>query len=234
VEHVSCRNQYVARIDGQLDQHLVDVAYYQQRPTPRVWLGFSSELAVIDRWFFGAGTGLWVSGLGGAGKSSLVSVWIAALRMIGYERPLNVSIRQWDFYETPDPTAAFSRIHPWVNSSGLGIQLLFLDGLDELTDPPVREICELVTRYPGLKVLVTSRQSMPEEYSTAFYGLSLGSLDREQSELLASHLGFDQHVTEKLFNLLHGHPLSISLAASLVENGYDVQDIVRTIERSPN
>ena len=116
VEYLSAADPPRADARTGSDLHRVDVTHYQSRPDPRVWLGFSAELAAIDRWFFQAKRGLWVSGLGGGGKSSLASVWISALRMIGYSDPLSVSIRQWDFYEAPDGVAALERIESWVDA----------------------------------------------------------------------------------------------------------------------
>ncbi len=226
VEYLSAASQPGGEARTGCDLHRVDATYYQSRPDPRVWLGFSVELAAIDRWFFQAGRGLWVSGLGGSGKSSLASVWISALRMIGYANPLSVSIRQWDFYEAPDGAAALERIQPWVNPAGRVKQLLVLDGLDEFQHAPVRE---LGRRVPELKILVTSRQSVPGEYSAAFDTLALQSLDRAQSDLLAARLGVDDAVFERLFNLLRGHPLSVSLAVGMVERGDDVDGILRTL-----
>jgi TIR domain len=65
VDHLISASQGAGREEERLDPHLVDISYYHQRPAPRVWLGFSAELAALDGWFLGAGTGLWVSGLGG-------------------------------------------------------------------------------------------------------------------------------------------------------------------------
>jgi hypothetical protein len=230
VGYLSSESQPGAQARSGLDLHRVDVEYYQPRPAPRVWLGFSAELAAIDRWFFEAKRGLWVSGLGGAGKSSLASVWMTALRMIGYAKPLSVSIRQWDYYEAPEGVAALEAIRPWIDPLGRVTQLLVLDGMDEFRHAPVREVHELGLRYPELRILVTSRQSVPGEYSSAFDTLELQALDPAQSECLAARLGVDQEVFERLFSLLQGHPLAISLAANLVERGADVDGILRTLE----
>jgi hypothetical protein len=45
-------------------------------------------------------------------------------------------------------------IHPWVDAPGPTIQVLFLDGMDELANLPVREVGELGLRYPRLKIQV--------------------------------------------------------------------------------
>lgn len=230
VEYLSTPSQPGAQARAGSDLHHVDVTCDQPRPGPRVWLGFSAELAAIDRWFFRARRGLWVSGMGGAGKSSLASVWITALRMMGYADPLNVSVRQWDFYAVPDGAAALDQIRPWVDPGSRMKQLVVLDGMDEGQHALLREVCELGRRFPGLKILVTSRRSVPGEYSAAFDSLALQALDRAQSDLLAARLGVDGALFERLFNLLQGHPLTMSLVAALVERGDDVDGLLRALE----
>ena len=229
VDYLSAASQVEAEMRARSDPHRIDLTDYQTRPGPRVWLGFSAELAAIDRWFFTGKKGLWVSGLGGSGKSSLTSVWITALRLIGYAAPLCVSIRRWDFYEAPDGAALLDQIQPWVTSAGQGTRLLVLDGADEFQHSPISEVHELGWRFPELKILVTSRQSVPEEYSAAFETLTLQSLDRAQADLLAARLGVDGRVFGKLFDVLQGHPLAVSLAAGLVEQGQDVDGILRNL-----
>jgi hypothetical protein len=172
VDYLITESQVEVGMSTRADPHHVDIEDYQAWQGPRVWLGFSAELAAIDHWYFKSEKNLWVSGLGGSGKSSLASVWLTALRMIGYAAPLSVSIRRWQFYEAPDGAAALFQIQPWV-SSAKGTRVLLLDGADEIRHSPIRAIYELGRRFPELKILVTSRKSVPEEYSAAFEVIAL-------------------------------------------------------------
>jgi hypothetical protein len=233
VDYLSAANGIEVETKARSDTHRIDFADYQARPGPRVWLGFSAELAAIDRWFFKGAKGLWVSGLGGSGKSSLTSVWITALCLIGYAAPQCVSVRRWNFYEAPDRAAALDQIQPWVTSAAEGTRILVLDGADESRQSSLSELHEIGWRFPELKIIVTSRQSVPEEYSAAFDVLALQSLDRAQADLLAARLGVDSKVFGKLFDVLQGHPLAVSLAAGLVEQGHDVDGVLRTINAQP-
>lgn len=212
------------------DPHQVDVTYYHAPPEPRVWLGFSGELSAIDRWFFESEKDLWISGLGGAGKSSLVLVWLAALRLIGYQQPLDVSIRQWSFYEEPDASLALEELTPWIQSGRYSSKLLLVDGIDEFQSPPVHEVCELGMRYPEIAIIITSRRSVPDRYSGHFDEISLSALKKEDATLLLGRLGVGRAEVDQLYNLLQGHPLTMSIASSMLEQGNQIEDLLRTLQ----
>jgi hypothetical protein len=210
-----------------------------------LWLGFSQELRYLDGWWSGKRLGMWISGLGGSGKTSLVRTWIRAFQQIGY-RELQ-SVQATFLYVEGHPTAdAMLReiVDTLSDSIGMNHEQSLLDPIDlslarlqfelgvreergllVINSPENMDAAELLKVLhaafkSGLRVIVTARNSLPQQLQSDFECIALSSMSNTEARLLVARL-FGQReadpIAVRLIDALGGHPLSISVAIKRAE-----------------
>jgi len=193
-------------------------------PEQAIWLGFSSELAAIDRWWHSERPGLWLTGSGGSGKTALIWTWVRALERIGYREDLNVLVSFWSFYVDPhdDRFLEFSEVMPRADRT-----LIILDGMEEVVTLSTnrfksRLLEDVIRAWAGTqcKIVVSSRAGVVDTLADLFDTIALSSFSEQEIRMLFAKFAAsdeDRYRLNELGKLLDGHPLALTVVRSLIE-----------------
>jgi hypothetical protein len=196
--------------------HQVQLTFHHAPSEPATWLEFSGELKFLDDWLHSSSRVCWISGAGGAGKSSLVLTWLRAFELIGYLQPYNASVLLSSLYENPDLASARKEFESWVRKATAPDLFLVWDGL-ELIQPTEPLEAYLLAAARNCRVLVTSRTPPPPSLAEITRHITLGPIKRSDALVLIQKSGASPELADRIFNFLEGHPLSIRLATALLQ-----------------
>lgn len=197
----------------------------------RHFVGRDVELAAIDAWHAGEGRVLALVAIGGAGKSSLLTRWLATREPDAYV---------WSCYEDARVEALLAGTGGDLDAVLAGDGLLVLDGLErlqsdgrpeagddglrargELLDPTMRQLVRAVVRGRGPRLLVTSRFGLADLAAWEGDGLTtlaLEPLGEAPARELLRRWGVpdDETTLARLTADGAGHALSLAMLGSLL------------------
>jgi TIR domain len=180
------------------------------------WVGRQEELRSLDRWWFSEKSGMWIVGLGGAGKSGLIQTWLAALKYIGYEYTSNVRVLFVHGRALDDLIVLRQRLS--AIGGGREALLLIVDSHDEApVEANLPELLELALEK-SVKVLVSSRLVDPVVLPEEFVTLPLATLSNRESIALLEAAGVSDLKEEIAFQL-SGHPLALVIFSRYLAEG---------------
>jgi hypothetical protein len=214
-----------------------------------LWLGFSQELRCLDNWWFSGKSGMWISGPGGSGKTSLVRTWVHAFREIGY-RELQSALVMSLYIHQGDPKAdailreivdglarllgtymSNDRSHQdpiELDLARLGLRVRERHVLLVINSPESMDAGELLKVLHavgncGLRVIVTARNSMLRQLQADYDCIQLNQMSNADARLLVGRHFQQQEadpIVARLIDALGGHPLAISLAIKEMDRMY--------------
>ena len=183
---------------------------------PANWLGRQEDLAKLDSWWAGSTMGLWLMGVGGSGKSSLVGTWTTALEHLGYDTDAKANVESISARDLADASRADGQDR-WPGGSLGDDRLLLVDGFDEAAEERLSyRISETLNQ--GGKVLVSSRGAPPVSLAGKFTTLELSALSNVDAAALLSQNGLPDHLTGRAAQELGYHPLAIALFGGLLRH----------------
>ena len=214
------------------DSHKVEIYYAHPYPRHNNWIGYSDAMRMIDKWWHNGKAGLWISGLGGIGKTSLINTWLVSLIKLGYDEPENASIMFWSFYENSSARLARDSIKTWLEQSRSVTKLVVLDGMERV--PKEETITEIVKSTldtsASMKVIVSSRNLLPKMLKSQFEQLSLSGLTHQEAQILFERVGVETNLAFEIAQKLDAHPLSTRLVMGLIAKGKNPKDILRLLD----
>jgi hypothetical protein len=177
-----------------------------------LWLGFSQELRYLDNWWFSGKSGMWISGPGGSGKTSLVRTWIHAFREIGYRELQSALVMSLYIHQGgPKADATLREIvdglarllgiymsNDRAHQDPIELDLARLEyGLRVrerhvllvMNSPESMDAGELLKALHavgdcGLRVIVTARNSMPRQLQADYDCIQLNQMSNADARLL--------------------------------------------------
>ena len=179
-------------------------------PSEHGFVGREEEMGVLEQELLGkAAKSVWVSGLGGIGKTSLAMMFAEANRdsFPGGVFQLHASLLE-DLRKTVTRAVEHSA----------GRFLVVVDDADGLPEHAIGpELAAIRNSFPDMRMIVTSRIKAPP--SGVDRQLALGALSRsEMEELLRNRLG-GLSLPEELYETFEGHPLALALVANMLKSG---------------
>jgi len=176
---------------------------------PSNWTGRQDDLRSLDQWWFGSTAGVWLCGLGGAGKSGLLQTWVTALCCLGYDQAVSANVLYLGGKELVDVSDTRQTVSAWSSQTASPCKVLLLDGHDEV--PSMANVDEILWEAirSGIRVLVTSRDALPPSFGDYFTNLTLSSMTRRDSVAILSQFGVNRPEGERIAEELGNHPLAL-------------------------
>jgi hypothetical protein len=175
---------------------------------PSYWTGRQEELRALDDWWFGSSPGVWLSGLGGSGKSGLLQTWVTALSHLGYGESVSAEVAYFRGSEI-DATRVDHAFRTGESKDPSSRKLLLVDGHDEARSTHDVEDVVREALHWGTRVLVTSRSAVPQWLSRYFISLDLATMTRRDSVAVLNQFGITGPESNQLASELGDHPLAI-------------------------
>ena len=214
------------------DNHKVDIYYAHPYARHNNWIGYSDAMRMIDKWWHSRKLGLWISGLGGIGKTSLINTWLISLMKLGYEEPQNVSVMFWSFYENSSSDLAIASIRTWLEETKSIAKLVVIDGMERVEqDGTITEIVRTtLDTHKRIKVIVSSRNLLPKFLKPQFGQLLISGLTHQEAQILFERVGAEASLAFEISQKLNGHPLATRLAMGLITKGENPKEILRLLD----
>lgn len=157
---------------------------------------------------------IFVCGLGGVGKTSLLRAFLAS-------HPTSSNVRWLDLYdEPPDPTIGLENfIQALYAERPRGDVLVILDGAEALTDGQIAAATGRLFNLKAVRSVVFASRRTPAPDDSVGDTLELGPLDPTETIQLLKTLGpggLSSELLEEAARSTAGHPLAASLLAKLL------------------
>ncbi len=178
--------------------------------------------------WFSDSMGFWVQGPAASGKSELVRIWMTAIREMGYEVPLRLSI----FYTLVWAHRDTESVREWLRSMCVQTDtLLVLDELDTLNIHEQAYVLELAVRMRH-RVIVIARNEPPVSLADEFNLHTLEPTNEEAVAMILQRETGDADVSREAAKLLRGSPVSVAQAiAALREGRLGLDEILGVLRR---
>lgn len=180
------------------------------------FVGRQTELKAVRSEFLRGVRGIIIVGSAGSGKTSLA---LTFARRFGEEFPGGVGGASASWAESPDQLLR-RVLH---GQSATEARLVVLDDAEALDEDAVHQLQHALRQDPHLRLLLTSRRSLPLEED--FERVELGGLSREEFDeflRLRNALAHDEltaEVADELFRVAGGSALMADLAVTAVKEG---------------
>lgn len=177
------------------------------------FIGRQKELNDLHIAFRKGVRGLVVVGPPGAGKTSLARVFADRFKD---QFPGGVTVANASWAESPDDL--LRRV--LQRRPATALRLIVLDDAEALDEVGIRQLQAALRQDPHIRLLLTSRRSLP-----SFPQVNLGGLSRAEFEELLrlrnafAHGQFDEKLAEHLFRVAGGNALLADLATGAVREG---------------
>lgn len=193
-------------------------------PNPPIFVGREAELATLAEWFANTPNHpIVLTGLGGIGKSALVSRFVR-------QRFADKNVAWLSLYEYSDPIAAVdSFVH---ESQGTNHAIVVIEGVERLPSQAAPQLMRKIRdTFTGIPIIATSRDSIEalDSQSIAIKSLS----QRDAVELLKRSIGRTASDAEigQLAAALGNHPLAIKIASGLAKDT-PISDLIAQLHDS--
>jgi hypothetical protein len=198
---------------------------------PAVWLGYSDALATFDKWWMSEASGIWVAGIAGQGKTSLVVTWIRALELLGYREAAQVRGLTLRYHWDPSASRWLNRLTTWLTVEAHKSRLVLLDGTDAISDDELLIAIRAVHRA-GARFIVTSRREAPVQLVPKPTPLWLSSMSAADVGTLLRKYNVDPSQVRQLIDHLQGHPVALTALTSALNSGYVTrEDVLRLVKK---
>ncbi len=218
---------------GMSGEDLHSVVFEEDFPLwePAVWLGYSDALATFDKWWMSEASGIWVAGIAGQGKTSLVVTWIRALELLGYREAAQVRGLTLRYHWDPSASRWLNRLTTWLTVEAHKSRLVLLDGTDAISDDELLIAIRAVHRA-GARFIVTSRREAPVQLVPKPTPLWLSSMSAADVGTLLRKYNVDPSQVRQLIDHLQGHPVALTALTSALNSGYVTrEDVLRLVKK---